>query len=697
MNLEDDLATVNVIEGLDEEVRNSIADYVCNGVTQDEQSRKPWMDANENYLKMALQVAEEKSFPWPGAANVKYPLLTIAGLQFQARAMPAILGDGKGLVRGKVIGYDPAGVKAEKAERIGKHMSYQLLEKMSYWESDMDKLLLIVPICGTAFKKIYFDDFSQESRIDLVLPDNLIVNYWAKSLKDARRITQRFYLYHNEVISRQRDGKYCEDEIQKPSIQGESSSKEDLQKKTFATPDGDMDIPHEMLECHTYWDMDEDGYDEPWIFTVERGSRKLVRAVPNFDMKSIRKNSDNKIIEIRPKQYFVKYGFIPSPDGGFYDVGFGILLGALNETASTLINQLLDAGTMATTGGGLLGKGIKLKGGRLTFKPNEWHQIQFTGDDLRKHIFPLPVKEPSPVLLSLLQLIIASGKEIISISEISTGKLPGQNTPATTTMSSIEEGLKLFNSIYKRIYRAEKDELGLLFQLNKTHLDDEEYFNVLDAQEGVTFTGKVSREEDYNDETIDIIPTADPNTVSESIRLIKAQQLTELIPLGAVDPAKAGQRILIAMDQPNPQELLPQPQPDPKMQAEQMKAQAVQQKAQIDSQAAQQDAQLKQQQMIMEMKIEQMKAQMDLMKKQIELEFKQKELGMKNAQTVVDLKVSQLKAKQELEQQKQDHELSMMGEADKMAMRREANAQKMKEQRSGSKSRGSGNKRRGLS
>ena len=355
----ENLEVINVIEGLDDEVREKIAGYVCDGVTQDEQSRKPWMDANENYLKMALQVTEQKSFPWPGAANVKYPLLTIAGLQFQARAMPAILGDGKGLVRGKVIGYDPAGVKAEKAERIGKHMSYQLLEKMPYWESDMDKLLLVVPICGTAFKKVYFDDFSQESKIDLVMPDSLVVNYWAKSLQEARRITQKFYLYHNEVVSRQRDGKYCEDEIPKPQVQQESQDREALEKKTFASNGEGGDIPHEMLECHTYWDMDEDGYDEPWIFTVERTSRKLVRAVPNFDSKSIRKNADNEIIEIKPKQYFVKYGFIPSPDGGFYDVGFGILLGSLNETASTVINQLLDAGTMSTTGGGLLGKGIK--------------------------------------------------------------------------------------------------------------------------------------------------------------------------------------------------------------------------------------------------------------------------------------------------------------------------------------------------
>jgi len=671
------LETTNVVDALEEEIKNKISESICSRVDEDEQSRKPWMDRNEDYLKMALQVQETKSFPWPKAANVKFPLLTIAALQFQARAMPAILGDGKKLVQGKVIGYDPSGIKAEKAERIGKHMSYQLLEKINNWEDEMDKLLLILPICGTAFKKVYWSDFQQRIKIDLVHPNDVIVNYWAKSLTDVRRITQRFYLYHNEVISRQRDGKYTEDTIPEPNVKSESLNQEKLQSKS-ATSSDPLDNPHEMIEVHTWWDMDDDGYEEPWIFTFERAQRKLVRAVPNFDLKSIRKNGKGEIIEILPKEYFVKYGFIPSPDGGFYDVGFGILLGTLNETASTAINQLLDAGTMATTGGGLLGKGIKLKGGQVSFAPNEWKQVQFTGDDLRKHVFPLPVREPSPVLLQLLQLVTASGKEIISISEISTGKLPGQNTPATTTLTSIEEGLKLFNSIYKRIYRAEKKELQLLFRLNRDYLDDTEYFTILDQKEGQTFTGQVSREEDYNDATLDVIPTADPNTISDAVRLIKAQQLVELIPLGAVDPAMAGQRLLQAMDQPRPQELLPKPQPDPKAQAMQMKTQADMAKGQQDMQIKQQEAQLK-------MQVEMMKAKIDMMQKQMDLMAKQEELRLKSFQTALDLDSSQQTHREQMSQIKEKHALSMQTEQEKMAMRRKQNEMSVRNSKSGSK------------
>lgn len=686
MDLEQALEGVNVAEALDQEKRDKIATSLVTLVERDEQSRKPWLDKNEEYLKMALQVAEKKSWPWPNAANVKFPLLTIASLQFQARAMPAILGDGKKLVQGKVVGYDPAGIKAEKAERIGKHMSFQLLEKISNWEEDMDRLLLILPLCGTAFKKVYFNDHKQEITIDLVQPDDIIVNYWAKSLTEARRVTQRFYLYNNELISRQRDGKYVDEEIPLPGSNAESNTKNTLQGKTPVDNDP-KDTPHEMYEVHTYWDMDDDGYEEPWIFTIEKESRKLLRAVPNFDIESIRKNGKGEVVEIKAKEYFVKYGFIPSPDGGFYDVGFGILLGSLNETASTTINQLLDAGTMATTGGGLLGKGIKLKGGHVSFQPNEWKQIQFTGDDIKKHVFPLPVREPSSVLLNLLQMITASGKEIISISEISTGKLPGQNTPATTTLSSIEEGLKLFNSIYKRIYRAEKRELQLLFKLNGKYLEDVEYFNILDLKEGQNFTGQVNRAEDYNDKSLDVIPTADPNTLSDAVRLLKAQQLIELIPLGAVNPAAAGQRVLQAMDQPNPQELLPQPQPDPKAQAIQMKSQMDMQKGQMDMQNKQQDAQLK-------LQVEMLKAKISLMEKQMDLAMKQEELRLKNYETVVDLQNSQMRHKQEASQQKEKHALNMMSEADKMNMRRKQNEMTMKSSGGAKKS---GNKSRGLS
>ena len=663
MDIDKVLSQVNVAEELDESLRNEIAAYLCDRVSEDETSREPWIKKNEEYLKMALQVHETKSFPWPRAANVKYPLLTIAALQFQARAMPSILGDGKALVRGKVIGYDPSGEKAEKAERIGKHMSYQLLEEINNWETDMDKLLLILPICGTVFKKVYYNDYNQKINIDLIYPDDLIVNYWAKDLQSSRRITQRFYLYHNEFISRQRDGKYLEEEIPVTDIKGQGPEAEKRESKRFTGTEA-KDIPHEMLEIHSYWDMDEDGYEEPWVFTIERTSRKLVRAVANFDMKSIRKNPKGEIIEIKPKEFFVKYGFIPSPDGGFYDVGFGILLGSLNETASTVINQLIDAGTMATTGGGLLGKGIKLKGGQVSFAPNEWKQVQFTGDDLRKHVFPLPVREPSPVLLQLLQLVTASGKEIISISEISTGKLPGQNTPATTTLTSIEEGLKLFNSIYKRTWRAEKNELRILFSLNKDYLEDTVYFNILDHKEGVTFTGQVSRQADYNDTDMDVIPTADPNTVSDAIRLIKAQQLVELIPLGAVDPAAAGQRIIQAMDQPNPQELLPKPQPDPK-------AQAMQMKGQMDAQKTQQEMQMKEQESRMEAQMKQMEFRLKMMEQQMKMQEKQEELRLKSFQNQMNLRASQDTHSQQLQQTKEKHAMSMQAEREKMAMKKQ--------------------------
>lgn len=682
LEAEKSMNSTNIVDAMKPEVKGLIADKILRLVMADEETRKPWMEKYEHYLKMALQLSEKKTFPWPGAANVKFPLLTVAALQFQARAMPAIIGDGKSMVRGKVLGYDPGGLKAEKAERIAKHMTYQLLDKIENWEADTDKLLLTLPICGTVFRKVYWDDFCQKTKIDLLLPDQVVVNYWAKDLDSCRRITHKYNLYHNDFISRQRAGTYSEEEIPSPSARSETQTRDTLEQKSgsgAASEDGET--PHEMYEVHTYWDMDEDGYEEPWIFTIEKDSRMLVRAVPNFDIAKTRRNAKGEIIEYSPNQYFVKYGFIPSPDGGFYDVGFGILLGSLNDTASTAINQLLDAGTMATTGGGLVGKGLKIKGGALSFAPNEWKQVSFSGDDIKKMLFPLPVREPSPVLLSLLQLIAASGKEIISISEISTGKLPGQNTPATTTLSSIEEGLKLFNSIYKRIWRAEKKELQLLFRLNKMYTEDEEYFTLLDFKEGQTFSGKVNRIEDYNDKSLDVIPIADPNTVSDAARLIKAQQLVELIPTGAVDPVQAGQRILRAMDQPNPQELIPKPQPDPKAQQMQMKGQMDMQKAQMDMAKGQQDMEIKKYEANLDAMMRQMELKFKVLEQQMDLQAKQQELGLKNSAAVMDLLKARNIAKQKLEQQKEEHSMKMLSEADKMVMQREKTKLAMKEKK----------------
>lgn len=648
IDIESEINTVNLAEKLEEEKLQILAAKLCRQVEEDRTSRKPWYDANLEYLKMALQIKERKNFPWPGAANVKYPLLTVAGLQFQARAYAGIV-DAKNFVKGKVIGYDLSGEKAKKSERVSKHMTYQLLDKIENWDGDMDRLLLILPISGSMFKKVSYSQRYKKEMIDLVLPQDIIVNYWARSLETARRITHTYELYHDDIISRQKEGIYRDIDVPDPGMKTRGHDEDKLAQMAPAPADMET-IPHKILEIHTKLDLDEDGILEPYIVTIEEEHKILLRITPNYDTESIFKNAKGEIVEIKPREYFVHYQFIPSPDGGFYGVGFGLLLGNLNETASTVINQLLDSGTMATTAGGFISKSIKLKGGHIGFQPNEWKQVSFTGDDIKKNVFPLPVREPSNVLFSLLGFIDQKGSQIISISEISTGKLPGQNTPAATTLTSVEEGLKLFTSIYKRVYRALKKELRLLFIINRQYLTDEEYFAVLDS-DGTFQAQKVSKS-DYDDD-VDVIPVADPNAASDALRLIKAQQLVELIPLGAVNPSVAGQRIIEAMDIPNPQELMPQPQVDPKVQAMQMKSQMDQQKGQMD------------------MEMQKQKMMFDFISKQLELKFKAQELQMDMQAKQMDMKFKQIETMLNVHSSNVQHSQSMQQQREQAAMDRE--------------------------
>ena len=218
-----------------------------------------------------------------------------------------------------------------------------------------------------------------------------------------------------------------------------------------------------------------------------------------------------------------------NPDGSFYDIGFGVLLGPLNESVNTIINQLIDAGHLSSLQGGFLGKGLRLRMGEQRFQPGEWKVVNATGDDLKKQIVPLPVKEPSNVLFELMGSLITSGKELASVAEIFVGKTPGQNTPATTTMATIEQGMKVFTAVYKRIYRSLGEEFTKLFRLNSLYLNPNTYNEVV---------GMSINPEDFDEEQRKVFPGADPTAVSQTEKLLKAQGLLELLGTGMLDPVE---------------------------------------------------------------------------------------------------------------------------------------------------------------
>lgn len=575
------IADVNIAEHLDEELLHKIGSDVYAGFDLDLGTRVDWDKAMEEWLRLAKQTVEPKTYPWPKASNVKYPLLSTAAMQFGARAYPSLVPSNEQVVKARVIGKDPTGEKLDRAERVSIYMSYQLMDEMEGWEEDMDKMLIMLPILGTLFKKTYWDSVKKVNCSRLVLPKNLVVNYWSKCLPTSERVSEIIEMSPRVLKERQMAGLFLDIDL------GEAPQPVAMMqtKEVYAQPALDDTTPYTLIEQHTYLDLDKDGYKEPYIVTIHKESTKVLRIVARFDEESFvwKEGTEDSgkpvLVKIEPTQYYTKFGFIPNPDGGFYDMGFGCLLGPLNESVNTLINQLVDSGTLHNLQSGFLGKGLRLKMGESRFTPGEWKSVNATGDDLRKQIVPLPTKEPSSVLFQLMGALITSGKELASVAEIFVGKMPGQNTPATTTMASIEQGMKVFTAVYKRIFRSLSEEFRKLYKLNQKYLNKEEYVGILDIQIG---------QDDFNTEDHDIFPGADPQAISSTEKLMKAQGLMELLPSGLLNPVEVIKRVLVAQEQPNYEQLLnpqvletgqpPPPQPDPKLQEMQMKSQLEQQK-----------------------------------------------------------------------------------------------------------------------
>jgi len=570
------LESANIAENLDEQELRTIGHDALEGYNIDKASREAWEVQMDEWTRLASQIREDKSYPWPKASNVKYPLLTTAAMQFAARAYPSLVpSDGK-VVKSKIIGKDPDGSKLALSDRVSMYMSYQLMHDMQGWEEGMDKMLIMLPIVGTIFKKTYWDSIKKKPASDVILPKNLVVNYWAKSLRDAERISQVIEMSPRILKERQLAGIFLETDL------GDAPTPESRND----APQNDDTTPYTIIEQHTYLDLDDDGYQEPYIVTFHLESGEVLRIAARFDDTTMFHDDDGKLIKIEPIEYFTKFGFIPNPDGSFYDIGFGVLLGPINESVNTLINQLIDAGTLNNLQGGFLGKGLRIRMGETRFQPGEWKAVNSTGDDLKKQIVPLPSKEPSNVLFQLMGSLITSGKELASVAEIFVGKMPGQNTPATTTMATIEQGMKVFTAVYKRIYRSLEEEFIKLFAINGTYLNPNTYEEIIDITVSPT---------DFSTKQYKICPGADPTAVSQTEKLLKAQGLMEMLPLGILDPVKVALRLLEAQEQPNYQDLLrkevaqtgtmPQ-QPDPKLLESQEKIKAMQQGSQIKQQEA---------------------------------------------------------------------------------------------------------------
>lgn len=492
----------------------------------DDRSRADWKSKYRQWLDCAMQITQAKSYPWPEASNVIYPLLTVAAVYFHARAYPAIIRD-QNVVKGTVVGDDsgqpvlgpmgevvvgsqgprwdrPPGDKQRTANLVGRHMSWQLLTQQEEWEPQTDWLLVALPIVGTVFRKSYFDPNLGRNVSEVVDALRLCVNYHARSFETAPRHTELISLYPWEITEKVRSGLFLDEDY------GHDTSSQDADQD-------DEDAPCTFLEQHRRYDLDRDGYAEPYIVTIARDSGKLARIAAGYNPDEIEWTSSNRVRRIPKVDYYTKYSFIPSPDSKVYDLGFGHLLYPINESINTSLNQMFDAGHLQNAGGGFIGSALSLNTGPVRFSVGEYKPVNTMGGVLRDQVLPLPFQGPSTALFQLLQFLVEAAERIASVKDVMVGDMPGDNTSGITTLAVIEQGLKVFSAIYKRIHRSLGYEFRKLYRLNRLHLSQEAGWQDGDVWRSVTRA-------DY-EKGAGVQPISDPQMVTDMQRLGRAQYL----------------------------------------------------------------------------------------------------------------------------------------------------------------------------
>lgn len=610
----------NIAAELDRNQLASIADRVLRDYEGDAASREGREKVWDAGLKLAKQVREVKQYPWPNAASVKFPAITSAVIQFAARSYPAIVSstgvakareigndeglpamapDGRALFRGQngeeiplgdeefaAAQQDPdqaralatltpiwekePGGKRRRADRVARHLNYQLLEEMEEWEQDTDVLMHMLPCYGCAFRKVWYNPQLRRNQSRLVSPEDLVIHVDSEGFGRAMRATEAITLYRSEVITRQRAGTFLDVPLNMHT-------------------GNDADPPIKFLEQHTVIDLDDDGYPEPYVVTVHVDTRQVVRITARFRPDGIEADEQG-IVEIKPAQFYVMYTLIPNPDGSVYGLGFCDLIGSLNESVNSILNQSIDAGHLQTLGGGWISAGAVIEKGEQRMRPAEFKEVEVVDNDIRKTILQLPHPGPSPVLFQILGVLIEATQDVSSVKDILSGEMP-QNQTATATMALIEQGLKVFTGIHKRIYRALKQELRLLMDLNREHVTPEDYAEALDER-------GVDPQADYVRDDKDVVPVADPTMLTEMQRVARAEVLMGFAADPYFNPVEIRRRYLLALGIDNIDDLLvTELPPDPKVALEADKIEVEKVKLQLEAEKLRLDAEGKQQEL----------------------------------------------------------------------------------------------------
>ena len=502
----------NLAELLPEEILMPLGSELFANYSDYKSSRKDWEQAYTKGLDLLGFKYEQKSEPFQGASGATHPVLAEAVTQFQALAYKELL-PAQGPVRTQIIGATTP-QKEQQSERVKEFMNYQLMDQMKEYEADFDQMLFYLPLAGSSFKKVYYDELLGRAVSKFVPADDLIVPYSATSLEDAESIIHRVKISENELRKQQVTGFYRDIELT-PGYDNES----DLDKKENEL-EGIRKSKNEdvfsLLECHVNLDLEgfEDrspegeptGIKLPYIVTVEENSRSILSIRRNYEV------GDEKRTKI---SYFVHFKFLPGL--GFYGFGLIHMIGGLSRTATAALRSLLDAGTLSNLPAGFKQRGIRIRDDAQSIQPGEFRDVDAPGGNIRDSFMTLPFKEPSQTLLQLMGVVVQAGQRFASIADLQVGE-GNQQAAVGTTVALLERGSRTMSAIHKRLYSSLKNEFKLLARVFKLYLPQEYPYDVVGGQ-------RMIKQSDFDDK-IDIVPVADPNIFSQTQRISLAQ--TEL-------------------------------------------------------------------------------------------------------------------------------------------------------------------------
>ena len=503
----------NLAELLPDDILEPIGLELFSNYTDYKSSRKDWERSYTEGLDLLGFKYENRTEPFQGASGATHPVLAEAVTQFQAGAYKELL-PAEGPIRTQIVGNsDPQ--KEAQAQRVREYMNYELMEKMPEYEPEFDQMLFHLPLAGSAFKKVYYDDIMQRAVSKFVPADDLVVPYSATSLDDAEAIMHVIKMSENDLRKQQVGGFYSDIELGSPAVfKNEVESKERELEGTKKS--GRPDQVYTLFECHVNLDLegfeDKDANGEPtgiklpYIVTVDEGSRKVLSIRRNFNP------DDPKKARVT---YFVHFKFLPGL--GFYGFGLIHMIGGLSRTATVALRQLLDAGTLSNLPAGFKQRGVRVRDEASPIQPGEFKDVDAPGGNIRDSFMMLPYKEPSPTLLQLMGIVVQAGQRFAAIADMQVGD-GNQAAAVGTTVALLERGSRVMSAIHKRLYTSMRSEFRLLAKLFKTYLPPVYPFDVVGGRREV-------KQQDFDDR-VDILPVADPNIFSMSQRITIAQ--TEL-------------------------------------------------------------------------------------------------------------------------------------------------------------------------